>query len=67
MNCPVFVDGAQGVVHCRADVRDLDCDFYAFSGHKIYGATGTGVLYGKKVCKASTTPTLANTQKPSMA
>ena len=45
---PVFVDGAQGVVHCRVDVKDLDCDFYAFSGHKMYAATGTGVLYGKK-------------------
>ena len=45
---PVLVDGAQGVVHCKVDVRDLDCDFYAFSGHKLYAATGTGVLYGKK-------------------
>ena len=47
-NVPVFVDGAQGAVHCRVDVQELDCDFYAFSGHKIYAATGTGVLYGKK-------------------
>ena len=47
-NVPVLVDGAQGAVHCRVDVRDLDCDFYAFSGHKLYAATGTGVLYGKK-------------------
>ena len=47
-NVPVLVDGAQGVVHCKVDVRDLGCDFYAFSGHKIYAATGTGVLYGKK-------------------
>lgn len=47
-NVPVLVDGAQGAVHCRPDVRDLDCDFYAFSGHKLYAATGTGVLYGKK-------------------
>lgn len=46
--CPVLVDGAQGIVHQRVDVRDLDCDFYAFSGHKMYAATGTGVLYGKK-------------------
>ena len=46
--CPVLVDGAQGIVHERVDVQDLDCDFYAFSGHKIYAATGTGVLYGKK-------------------
>ena len=45
---PVLVDGAQGAVHCDIDVQDLDCDFYAFSGHKIYAATGTGVLYGKK-------------------
>ena len=45
---PVFVDGAQGAVHCNVDVQDLDCDFYAFSGHKLYAATGTGVLYGKK-------------------
>ena len=44
----VLVDGAQGAVHCNVDVRDLDCDFYAFSGHKLYAATGTGVLYGKK-------------------
>ncbi|MCQ2131312.1 MAG: SufS family cysteine desulfurase [Bacteroidales bacterium] len=44
----VLVDGAQGVVHDGADVRDLDCDFYAFSGHKVYAAPGTGVLYGKK-------------------
>ena len=45
---PVLVDGAQGIVHCEVDVQDMDCDFYAFSGHKIYAATGTGVLYGKK-------------------
>ena len=45
---PVLVDGAQGVVHCKVDVQDLDCDFYVFSGHKMYAATGTGVLYGKK-------------------
>jgi len=47
-NCPVLIDGAQGVVHGGIDVQDVDCDFYAFSGHKIYAATGTGVLYGKK-------------------
>ena len=46
--CPVLIDGAQGIVHAGVDVRDMDCDFYAFSGHKIYAATGTGVLYGKK-------------------
>ena len=45
---PVLVDGAQGIVHCKVDVQDLDCDFYAFSGHKLYAATGTGVLYGKR-------------------
>ena len=46
--CPVLIDGAQGIVHEKVDVQDLDCDFYVFSGHKIYAATGTGVLYGKK-------------------
>lgn len=46
--CPVLVDGAQGIVHTKVDVKNLDCDFYAFSGHKIFAATGTGVLYGKK-------------------
>ena len=45
---PVLVDGAQGVVHCKVDVQEMDCDFYVFSGHKMYAATGTGVLYGKK-------------------
>ena len=45
---PVLVDGAQGAVHCNIDVQDLDCDFYVFSGHKLYAATGTGVLYGKR-------------------
>ena len=45
---PVLVDGAQGSVHCKVDVQDLGCDFYVFSGHKMYAATGTGVLYGKK-------------------
>jgi cysteine desulfurase/selenocysteine lyase len=44
---PVLIDGAQGVPHLRVDVRDLDCDFYAFSGHKLFGPTGIGVLYGK--------------------
>lgn len=48
IGCPVLIDGAQGIVHEGVDVRDLDCDFYAFSGHKLYAATGTGVLYGKK-------------------
>ena len=44
----VLVDGAQGAVHCKVDVQKMDCDFYVFSGHKLYAATGTGVLYGKK-------------------
>ena len=44
---PVLVDGAQAVPHLEVDVRDLDCDFYAFSGHKLYGPTGVGVLYGR--------------------
>jgi cysteine desulfurase/selenocysteine lyase len=47
-NCAVLVDGAQGIVHERVDVRDLGCDFYAFSGHKVYAAPGTGVLYGRR-------------------
>ena len=45
---PVLIDGAQGIVHCNVDVRKLDCDFYVFSGHKLYGPTGIGVLYAKK-------------------
>ncbi len=45
---PVLVDGAQGAVHLPVDVQDLDCDFYTFTGHKLYGPTGIGVLYGKK-------------------
>jgi cysteine desulfurase / selenocysteine lyase len=45
---PVLVDGAQAVPHESVDVRDLDCDFYVFSGHKAYGPTGIGVLYGKE-------------------
>jgi cysteine desulfurase/selenocysteine lyase len=45
---PVLVDGAQGVVHEAVDVQEMDCDFYVFSGHKLYAATGTGVLYGKR-------------------
>jgi cysteine desulfurase/selenocysteine lyase len=46
-NVPVLVDGAQAAPRLEVDVRRLDCDFYAFSGHKIYGPTGIGVLYGK--------------------
>ena len=45
---PVLVDGSQGAVHLDVDVRDLDVDFYAFTGHKVYGPTGIGVLYGKR-------------------
>jgi len=47
-NVPVLIDGAQGIQHSIVDVQKLDCDFYAFSGHKIYGPTGIGVLYGKE-------------------
>lgn len=47
---PVVVDGAQSVPHFAVDVQDLDCDFLAFSGHKVYGPTGVGVLYGKEEC-----------------
>ncbi len=44
---PVLVDGSQGAVHLDIDVQDIDCDFYVFTGHKLYGPTGIGVLYGK--------------------
>lgn len=54
----VVVDGAQGVVHCPADVQALDIDFYAFSGHKLYGPTGIGVLYGKTALFNSMEPWL---------
>lgn len=47
-NIPVLVDGTQGIQHERVDVQDIDCDFFAFSGHKTYGPTGIGVLYGKE-------------------
>jgi len=47
-NIPVLIDGAQGAPHFPIDVQALDCDFYTFSGHKIYGPTGSGVLYGKR-------------------
>ncbi len=46
-NIPVLIDGAQAAPHMKLDVRDLDCDFYAFSSHKVFGPTGIGVLYGK--------------------
>ncbi len=45
---PVLIDGAQAISHRKVDVRDIDCDFYAFSAHKMYGPTGVGVLYGRK-------------------
>lgn len=48
LDIPVLIDGAQGIQHGITDVVSLDCDFYAFSGHKIYGPTGIGVLYGKE-------------------
>ncbi|MGA2608124.1 MAG: cysteine desulfurase [Terriglobia bacterium] len=48
MNVPVVVDGAQAVPHMKVDVHELGCDFYAFSGHKVFGPTGIGVLYGKE-------------------
>ncbi len=47
-NIPVLIDGAQAVAHAGVDVRELDCDFYAFSGHKVFGPTGIGVLYGRE-------------------
>ncbi|NEW82142.1 MAG: cysteine desulfurase [Mariniphaga sp.] len=47
-NVPVLIDGAQGAPHFKIDVQDLGCDFYAFSGHKLYGPTGIGALYGKR-------------------
>lgn len=46
-NIPVLIDGAQGIQHGKVDVAEMDCDFYVFSGHKIYGPTGIGILYGK--------------------
>ncbi len=45
---PVMIDGAQGIVHKKVDVKDLDCDFYCFSSHKFYGPMGVGILYGKE-------------------
>ena len=48
LNIPVLLDGAQAVPHMKVDVQDLDCDFYCFSGHKMYAPTGVGVLYGKR-------------------
>ena len=51
-----LIDGAQAVAHMRIDVQDIDCDFYVFSGHKLYGPTGTGVLYGKEEVLKSLKP-----------
>lgn len=48
LGIPVLIDGAQGIVHSKVDVTALDCDFYAFSAHKVYGETGSGILYGKE-------------------
>ncbi|HVL72058.1 MAG TPA: cysteine desulfurase [Beijerinckiaceae bacterium] len=53
---PVLVDGSQGAVHLDVDVRDLDADFYVFTGHKVYGPTGIGVLYGKREWLAKMPP-----------
>ena len=53
---PVLVDGAQGAVHLDVDVTDIDCDFYAFTGHKLYGPSGIGVLFGKYAHLAATPP-----------
>ncbi len=53
---PVLVDGSQGAVHLDVDVRDLDADFYVFTGHKVYGPTGIGVLYGKRDLMAALPP-----------
>jgi cysteine desulfurase/selenocysteine lyase len=55
-NVPVLVDGAQAVPHIRVDVQALDCDFYTFSGHKVYGPTGIGILYGKTALLESMPP-----------
>ena len=53
---PVLVDGAQAISHTKVDVRELGCDFYAFSGHKLYGPTGIGILYGRAELLDSMTP-----------
>jgi cysteine desulfurase/selenocysteine lyase len=53
---PVLIDGAQGAVHLDVDVADIDCDFYAFTGHKLYGPSGIGVLYGKYAHLAAMPP-----------
>jgi cysteine desulfurase/selenocysteine lyase len=53
---PVLVDGSQAAVHLSVDVRDIDCDFYVFTGHKLYGPTGIGVLYGKHALLSAMRP-----------
>lgn len=53
---PILLDGAQALAHLGVDVRELDCDFYAFSGHKVFGPTGIGVLYGKEALLESMPP-----------
>jgi len=55
---PVLVDGSQAAYHMRVDVQDLDCDFYAFTGHKLYGPTGIGVLYGREALLEAMPPFL---------
>lgn len=61
----VMVDGAQGAVHFPADVQQLDIDFYAFSGHKLYGPTGIGVLYGKSELLEAMSPLAGRRQNGS--
>ena len=56
MELVIVVDGAQSTPHMKVDVQDLDCDFYAFSGHKMCGPTGIGALYGKKALLESMEP-----------
>ena len=56
LDIPVLLDGAQAIAHLPVDVQELDCDFYAFSGHKLYGPTGVGVLYGKAALLDSMPP-----------
>ncbi len=56
LNVPVLIDGAQATAHLTVDVQKLDCDFYAFSSHKLFGPTGIGVLYGKAKLLAAMTP-----------
>jgi cysteine desulfurase/selenocysteine lyase len=56
LNIPVLIDGAQGIQHGVVDVKEMDCDFYVFSGHKIYGPTGIGILYGKEKWLAEMPP-----------